>query len=403
VRIVTIRSIAVLFGAAALMLAGAAEAKGFRSLYQFQGGNDGNSSVDRLLLDNAGNLYGVTTSNDDVLGTVFMLSPGGTETVLHAFQYTAQQASLPTGGVVMDAAGNLYGDAFNGGAYNCPDIAILNPDCGSVYKLATDGTMTTIHSFQGGEDGAGPTGGLLIDNAGNLYGTTKMGGTGNFCGGGCGTVFKMTPDGTITVLYNFTGQSDGARPTGALIADAAGNLYGTTSQGGHDHGTVFKIAPDGTETQLYAFDGTDGNQPAGGLVMDRAGNLYGTTPTGGNLGGSYGEVYKLATDGTLSVLHTFSTANEDGVYPAGGVAIDNKGNLYGATGQGGKGCHSYGCGTVFKIAKDGTYSQLYKFKGGVAYNPFAGLVMDSSGNLYGSALGPYSDPDHLGTLFALRK
>ena len=115
--------------------------------------------------------------------------------------------------------------------------------------------MTTIHSFQGGEDGAGPTGGLLIDNAGNLYGTTKMGGTGNFCGGGCGTVFKMTPDGTITVLYNFTGQSDGARPTGALIADAAGNLYGTTSQGGHDHGTVFKIAPDGTETQLYAFDG----------------------------------------------------------------------------------------------------------------------------------------------------
>src|SRR5215467_10949857 len=130
-----------LLAAAVSMLAFGAEAKGFRSLYQFQGGNDGNVSADRLLLDNAGNLYGVTTSNDKVLGTVFMLTPGGNETVLHAFQYTAQQASLPTGGVVMDAAGNLYGEAFNGGAYNCPDISLLNPDCGSVYKLATDGTM----------------------------------------------------------------------------------------------------------------------------------------------------------------------------------------------------------------------------------------------------------------------
>ena len=231
-RSVSIRSVAIMFGAAALMLAGAAEAKSFRPLYQFAGGNDGNSSVDRLLLDSAGNLYGVTTATDSVLGTVFMLSPGGTETVLHAFQYTAQQASLPTGGVVMDAQGNLYGEAVNGGAYFCPDIALLNPDCGSVYKLATDGTMTTIHSFQGSEDGAGPTGGLLIDSAGNLYGTTKMGGSGNFCTGGCGSVFKLTPDGTNTVLYNFAGQSDGARPTGSLIADAAGNLYGTTSQGG---------------------------------------------------------------------------------------------------------------------------------------------------------------------------
>jgi uncharacterized repeat protein (TIGR03803 family) len=213
----------------------------------------------------------------------------------------------------------------------------------------------------------------------------------------------MTPDGAITVLYNFVGQSDGARPTGALIADAAGNLYGTTSQGGHDHGTVFKIALDGSETQLYAFSGTDGDQPSGGLTMDKAGNLYGTTPTGGNLGGSYGEVYKLATNGTLSVQHAFSNAGGDGFYPAGGVVIDSKGNIYGATGQGGKGCHSYGCGTVFKIAKDGTYSQLYKFKGGVAHNPLGGLVADSQGNLYGSALGAYGDPAHLGMLYAVRK
>ena len=196
---------------------------------------------------------------------------------------------------------------------------------------------------------------------------------------------------------------DGARPTGGLIADAAGNLYGTTSQGGNGRGTIFKLAPDGTETQLYAFSGTDGNQPAGGLAMDKAGNLYGTTPTGGNQAGSYGEVYKLATNGTLSVLHTFSNADGDGVYPTGSVVVDNKGNVYGTTGQGGKGCRSYGCGTVFKIAKDGTYSQLYKFKGSVAHNPFAGLVADGEGNLYGSALGADGDPDHLGILFAVRK
>jgi uncharacterized repeat protein (TIGR03803 family) len=399
-RSVSVRSVAIMFGAAALMLAGAAEARGFRSLYQFAGGTDGNGSVDRLLLDSAGNLYGVTTANDVVLGTVFMLSPDGTETVLHAFQYQAQQASLPVGGVVMDAEGNFYGEARNGGAYNCPEIEILNPDCGSVYKLATDGTMTTIHSFQGSEDGAGPTGGLLIDGSGNLYGTTKIGGTGNFCGGGCGTVFEIAPDGTKTVLYNFVGQTDGASPTSSLIADENHNLYGTTPQGGHGHGTVFRLAPDGTETQLYAFNGPDGDQPSGGLAMDKAGNVYGTTPTGG---GGYGEVYKLAADGTLTVLHAFSNADGDGAYPKGGVLIDKKGDLYGTTLQGGKGCRSYGCGTVFKIAQDGTYSQLYKFKGSVVHNPFGGLVADGAGNLYGSALGAYNDPAHLGILFTVRK
>jgi uncharacterized repeat protein (TIGR03803 family) len=402
-RSVSVRSVAMLFGAAALMLAGAAEARGFRALYQFAGGNDGNGSVDKLLLDNAGNLYGVTTPNDSVLGTVFMLSPGGTETVLHGFQLQAGQASIPTGGVIMDAQGNLYGEAINGGLFLCPEINPLDPDCGGVYKLATDGTLTTIYNFQGGSDGGGPLGGLLIDGAGNLYGTTKFGGSGNFCSGGCGTVFKIAPDGTKTVLYNFAGQSDGARPTGSLIADAQNNLYGTTPLGGHDHGTVFRLAPDGTETQLYAFNGTDGDQPSGGLAMDKAGNLYGTTPTGGNLGGSYGEVYKLATDGTLTVLHAFTNAGGDGFYPAGGVAIDKRGNVYGTTAQGGEGCRSYGCGTAFKIASDGTYSQLHRFRGTVAHNPFAGLVMDNAGNLYGGALGPYGDPAHLGMLFAVRK
>lgn len=395
------KSLAVLCGSLALVsAAGPSDAKGFRELYQFVGEGDGNGSVDRLLIDSAGNLYGVTASNDTVLGTVFKFSPGGTETVLHAFEYTTFQAALPTGSVVMDSDGNLYGEARFGGQLECPDIDPINPDCGSVYKLAPNGTMTTIHSFEG-TDGAAPAGGLAIDGAGNLYGTSIMGGSGDFCGGGCGTLFKMAPDGTTTVLHNFTGQSDGARPTGALAIDGAGNLYGTTALGGLGHGTVFKIAPNGTETQLYAFNGSDGDQPSGGLAIDAAGNLYGTTATGGNSAGSYGEVYRLASNGTLTVLHTFTSG--DGVYPTGGLAIDSAGNLYGATTQGGKGCRSYGCGTVFKIAANGTYSQLSKFKGTAAHNPLGGVVLDHRGNLFGSALGRYSDPAHLGILYEIKK
>ncbi|HVU21311.1 MAG TPA: choice-of-anchor tandem repeat GloVer-containing protein [Rhizomicrobium sp.] len=394
----------ILLFAVAASLATPADAREFQSLYRFGGGVDGNASVDRLWRDSAGNLYGVTTVNDEVLGTVFVLSAGGSETVLHAFQYQAQQASVPVGGVVMDAQGNLYGEAANGGAYNCPEIDGLNPDCGSIYRLATDGTLTTIYSFQGGEDGGGPSGGLLIDDAGNLFGTTKYDGAPGAClgGGGCGTVFKLAANGTKTVLYNFTGGSDGAKPTGALIADSQGNLYGTTTLGGQDHGTVFKLAPNGTETQLYAFNGADGNQPASGLAMDGAGNLYGTTPTGG-ASGVYGEVFKLAPNGSLTALHSFDNAAGDGVYPTGGLAIDSKGNLYGTTTSGGKGCRSYGCGTVFKISRKGTYTQLATLNGKTAHNPLGGLIVDSAGVLYGSALGPSNDPNYLGVLFEVRK
>ncbi len=399
----SVRFFAVLLVSTSLAAGTAADARAFQSLYQFQGGADGDASVDRLLLDNSGNLYGVTTPNDDVLGTVFKLAPDGTETVLHAFQYVSLQASVPTGGVVMDAQGNLYGEAKNGGAYLCPEISNANPDCGSVYKLATDGTMTTIVSFQGGADGGGPLGGLSIDSTGNLYGTTKYDGASGGCGGGggCGTVFKIAPDGTKTVLYSFTGHSDGAKSTGGLAIDGQGNLYGTTTLGGLGQGTVFKLATDGTETALYAFSGSDGSQPANGLVLDASGNLYGTTPTGGS--GGYGEAYKLAPDGTLTVLYAFSNASGDGVYPNGGMAMDKKGNLYGSTAAGGKGCKSFGCGTVFQIARNGTYKQIAQLKGGTAHNPVGGVVADSAGNVYGSAFGSSKDPNQLGILFAVQK
>jgi len=382
---------------------GAAEARDFRVLYQFGGGADGDGSVDQLARDSAGNLYGVTGQNADSFGTVFSVSPGGAKTLLHDFAFLHGTPSNPTGGVVEDAQGNLYGEAVNGGLYVCDDIVAAFGDCGSVYKLDGNGTLTSLHSFQGDVDGGGPGGGLLIDSSGNLYGTTKYGGTGSFCSGGCGTVFKIASDGTKTTLYNFAGQSDGARPTGALIADGQGNLYGTTALGGSGFGTVFKVTPGGSGSVLHAFDGTDGGQPSNGLVMDASGNLYGTTATGGPGGGQYGEVFKLASNGTLSVLHAFNHASGDGVYPQGNLTLGANGNLYGVTTEGGTGCASYGCGTIFRITKDGAYAQLYKINGKTAHNPLGGLVGDGKGNVYGSALGPYGKATQPGILFALEK
>lgn len=397
-RAASMKLLAVLIGACALAAPVPGWAKSFHELYPFQGGDDGDGSVDRLLLDAQGNIYGVTPESRTSLGTVFMLSPGGTKTVLHSFVYTLYQSSRPTGGVVMDAAGNLYGEARNGGQVVCVDNDILNPDCGSIYKLAPDGTLTTIHSFEGGEDGGVPQGGLMIDGGGNLYGTTKYGGAYDTCNDGCGTVFKLAPDGTKTVLYSFAGHDDGSRPSSGLVADESGNLYGTAPVGGLGYGQVFRLAPDGTKTTLHAFSGTDGQQPSGTLALDKAGNLYGTAPTGGS--GGRGVVFKLAPGGAFSVLHAF--ADGDGEYPTNGVAMDRKGNLYGATIEGGTGCGGHGCGTVFRIAEDGTYAQLARLKGRVAHNPLGGVSVDRRGRVYGSALGRFNDPAHLGILYKVK-
>jgi uncharacterized repeat protein (TIGR03803 family) len=193
------------------------------------------------------------------------------------------------------------------------------------------GSETVLYSFTGGNDGAYPYARLLADNAGNLYGTTESGGGATDCEeeGGCGTVFKLAPDGTETVLYSFCNQTncaDGANPDAGLIADAQGNFYGTTYDGGSGSdcqayssscGTVFKLAPDGTETVLYSFKGgNDGSEPVAGLIIEKKGNLYGTTLNGGAQG--VGTIFELASDGTETVLHTFTGA-PDGANPAGGL------------------------------------------------------------------------------------
>jgi uncharacterized repeat protein (TIGR03803 family) len=277
----------------------------------------------------------------------------------------------------MDKNGNLYGTTSGTGGSNA----------GTVFKLAPDGTETVLHSF-GVNDGAYPYGSLIMDAKGTLYGTAILGGT-----GGMGTAFKVTIQGKgtskLSVLHAFSG-SDGAQPYAGLIMDSAGNLYGTTYSGGaFNAGTVFKLTPKGKESVLYSFSGgADGNAPyLGALIMDENGNLYGTTSTGGR----YGVIFKVTPAGEETVLYTFIGGN-DGANPSAGLVRDGKGNFYGTTLEGG----SANDGTVFKLTPNGTESLLHIFGGSDGADPYAGLMMDKKGDLYGTT---YVGGDGAGTVF----
>lgn len=383
----------------------------FKTLFNFTQGNLTNGVFPQagLIVDQAGNLYGTTTEGGTGsgcqgaggCGVVFELGPNGTETVLYSFQ-GGGDGSAPDAGVIMDQAGDIYGTTIGGGIAGCG----IYGACGTVFKLAPDGTHTVLYSFKGGgKDGGLPAAPLLVDQEGNLYGTTTAGG-GAGCGGyGCGTVFKLAPDGTETLLHAFRGGSDGASLfADGLIADQTGNLYGMTNEGGSGScggagcGTIFKIATDGTETILHAFEGgrRDGTAPEGSLIMDQAGNLYGTSFEGGRWAGprcfnyGCGTIFKLAPNGTLKLLHSFR-GNLDGALPTGGLVEDQAGNFYGTTLAGGHGFHccnacgpNYnGCGTVFKLARDGTET-VFRLTFADGHHPFDGLVADRSGNLYGT-------------------
>jgi len=380
---------------AVLIPLGSAHAKDFGVLYSFTG-NDGANPQAVLIADGAGNLYGTTYEGGNGncssyghtgCGTVFKLAPNGTETVLYSFT-GGSDGSDPTAGLIMDKKGNLYSTTYSYGGAD---------GFGVVFKLAPNGTETVLYSFTGGSDGSGPYAGLIMDKKRNLYSTTVGGGSTN-CTGGCGTVFKLAPNGTETVLYSFTGGSDGANPQAVLIADGAGNLYSTTYAGGADGaGVVFKLAPNGTETVRYSFTGgSDGSGPTAGLIMDKKGNLYGTTNGGGADGA--GVVFKLAPNGTEFVLYSF-TGGSDGSGPYAGLIMDKKGNLYGTTHLGG----ADGFGVVFKLAPNGTETVLHSFstRGGDGRHPLASLIMDKKGNLYSTTFGGGADND--GVVFKLKE
>jgi uncharacterized repeat protein (TIGR03803 family) len=305
-------------------------------LYRFRGGTDGLAPDGLLVFDPAGNLYGATVNGGGTYtcaaygcGTVFMLDPTGTETVLHRFG--GSEGTLPFGGVVRDGSGNLYGTAALGGA------GLGN--CGTVFKVDATGTAA-LYSFLGGTDGCVPESDLVRDAEGNFYGTT----TGS---GAPGTVFKVDPTGMETVLYDFLGGTDGEGPFAGLVRDAAGNLYGTTMSGSGSaaYGTVFKVDTTGRETVLHAFAGPpDGAYPMAELVLDGAGNLYGTTTQGGSGFPKNGIVFRVDPAGTETVLHSFN--GTDGATPMAGLLLDAAGSLYGTTRSGG----AFGFGTVFKIS-----------------------------------------------------
>ena len=290
-------------------------------LYNFKGGADGGAPRASLVRDSAGNLYG-TTSGADSFGNVFKVSPTGKETVLFSFDGGAQGA-VPLAKVIRNEIGNLYGVTENGGAYGC----------GVVFMIEPSGQETVLWAFTGVPDGCQPVGDLRMDSQGNIYGTTKGGGT-----SGYGAVFKRDAlTYAETVVYSFAGSPDGAGPAAGLFQETGGNLYGTTEWGGdlscgQGCGVVFKVDTTGQEFVLYSFTGgNDGGYPVAGLIKDEAGNLYGTTYSGGAWG--MGVIFKLAP-GVETVLHTF-TGIADGGGPAAGLIQDTAGNLYGTTSAGG--------------------------------------------------------------------
>lgn len=367
-------------------------------LYSFSGGATGSTPLAGLVIDGSGNLYGTTQqggAHDH--GTVFKLSSSGTETVLHSFGSPRNDGQDPQAPLVIDSAGNLYGTTFHGGA---------NGE-GAIFKVATDHTETVLYSFgDTGSDGQYPAGGLVRDSAGNLYGTTEIGGA-----YASGTVFELSASGAETILHSFLALGmgvDGQFPQRTLLMDSAGNLFGTTPDGGTDTaGTVFKLSPNGTMTILYSFGGTaDGRTPFAGVIEDTAGNLYGTTADGGANGGGFGTgvVFSLSAAGKETILYSFGATAKDGLNPYEGLVMDSAGNLFGTTRAGG----AYGSGggrrggTVFRLSPAGTETILYSFGAAGANDgssPQATLVMDGAGNLYGttSAGGAHGD----GTVFKI--
>jgi len=352
-----------------------------------------------VIFDPAGNLYGTASAGWGSgcywrgCGNVFELTPNGdgtwTETVLSGGFFNTDPGAWPIT-LIFDGAGNLYGTAV--GDYSC---------CGQVFQGTPnlDGTWswTTLHSFSGG-DGSYIAGSLVFDSAGNLYGTATFGGPYDW-----GLVFKLTPnpDGSWTesTVYNFTGGADGGHSFNGLIFDKAGNMYGVTSAGGtHGRGTVFQLTPngDGTwkESVLHSFSGgKDGDTLSANLVMDATGNLYSVAINGGAYG--YGVAFELIPngDGTWKekVLHHFK-GGKDGANPWGAaLAFDSAGNLYGTTEYGG----AYGYGTVFRLTlgADGKWRKygLHDFRGQPARYPYAGVTLDTNGNIFGVTSGGSQD------------
>jgi uncharacterized repeat protein (TIGR03803 family) len=405
---------------------GVGAATKYKTLHTFKGGQDGETPFAGLIFDQTGSLYGTTFgggSGNYCCGTVFKLTPNPagswTESVLYRFCAVGSCAdgNGPDGGLIFDQAGTLYGTTLQGGSQNRGTVYKLTPNPGGSW------TESVLYNFDGQNDGNQPVSSLIFDPAGNLYGTTYSGGTTN-----SGTVFELTPnsDGSWSesVLYSFCPLgtcTNGMSVVAGLVMDAAGNLYGTTETGGNilkqcfpeGCGMVFQLTknPDGswTESALHTFTGAeDGANPMSGLLFDQAGSLYGTTTFGG--ANDLGTVYKLMQnlDGswTEKVLYAFRLVDNDGNIPDAGVIFDGAGSLYGTTWAGGhlSDCSGLGCGVVFKLTPNpkGGWSEhiLHRFLDRPGAKPKGRLIFDAAGNLFGTTEGD-SNGATLGSVFEI--
>jgi uncharacterized repeat protein (TIGR03803 family) len=400
--------IVLMFCAAAVI---ASPAQTLTTLHSFAGApSDGNTANAALVQGSNGNFYGTTVKGgnsasicQDGCGTVFEVTPAGTLTVLYNFcvKYPCADGIAPYAALVQGTDGNFYGTAYSGGKFNSG---------GTVFKITPAGALTALYNFcsqTNCADGRQPYAGLVLGTDGNFYGTTLEGGASDH-----GTVFKITPGGTLTTLYSFCSQTncvDGIGPYAGLVQATDGNFYGTTYEGGAvDYGTVFKITPAGTLTTLYSFcslaNCVDGYIPYGTLVQGSDGNFYGTTTQGAGTYGNGGTVFKITPAGALTTLYSFCSQQNctDGDDPIAGLVQASDGNFYGTTQQaGGTNCanNPNHCGTVFKITPAGELTTLYRFDYSDGKWPIAGLVQASDGNFYGTTYT--GGANGLGTVYKL--
>lgn len=399
----------------------------FKVPYAFQGTPDGAAPSGGLTFDAAGNLYGTTANGGGAqttcgygytgCGTVFKLTHGAggwSESVLYIFctDNKCTDGATPSGGMIVDAKGNLYGATANGGTYSQGGCSNLGLGCGTAFELSPNSgggwTENVLYSFQGGAGAGDPNGGLVFDSSGNLYGTNYA--SGNCCrlvfGWGAGAVFQLSPgtgqwsEGVLHDFCSLSSCSDGNASMAGLIWGKDGSLYGTTAYGGSNSfpceglgcGTVFQLAQSGgkwKETLLHTFTGRDGAQPMAGLTPDRNGNLYGTTSVDGAFG--FGTVFKLSQSGSRwhsQTLYNFRTGSYYGSFATRPV-FDKAGNLYGTIWSGGTGsCEGVACGLVYKLTRGAhgkwKYSVIHQFSGSDGGFPNTDLMLDRRGNLYGA-------------------
>jgi uncharacterized repeat protein (TIGR03803 family) len=371
----------------ATVLAASSAAAHEKTLYTFTNGADGANPFAGLTLGKDGNLYGAASSGG-AGGQGTLFRIAPDGTFATLYSFTGgTDGASPLSAPIVDKSGNLYGVTAYGGDGSC--------NCGIVYKLSRKGKETVMHAFTGQPDGFDPFAPLTMDKAGNLYGTTLDGGT------FYGTVFEIAAGGGESILYSFGGDSDGQSPYPGVTPEKHGNLLGSTSFGGtHGFGTVFQLVPGGTKTVLYNFAGSsDPASPTSTPLQDSKGNIYGLAKFGGG-SCNCGAVYELSRKGQERLIHSFA-GGSDGFSPSYGLTRDTNGNLYGATTEGGTtNCDGYGCGTVFEVAPNGKETILYAFLGAAdGSTPYYAPVLDGKGKLYGTA--EYDGANGYGTVYEI--